>query len=36
MSAPNWMENAKRVLTLLGRLVALAGQVFTLYDKFFK
>lgn len=36
MSAPNWMDQAKRLLLLLGRLVALVAQVLTLYDRFFK
>jgi hypothetical protein len=36
MNAPNWMEQAKRLLVLLGSLVALVGQVLSLYDKFFK
>jgi hypothetical protein len=34
MNAPNWMEQAKRLLILLGRLVTLVGQVFSLYSKF--
>ncbi len=33
---PNWMEKAKRLLGLLGKLVVLIGQVVTLYEKFFK
>jgi hypothetical protein len=36
MNAPNWMEQAKRLLVLLGKLVSLVGQVITLYDKFIK
>jgi hypothetical protein len=36
MNATNWMEQAKRLLVLLGRFVTLAGQVLSLYDKFHK
>lgn len=34
MREPNWMEKTKRLLILLGRVVALVGQIMTLYSKF--
>jgi len=36
MNTPNWMEKSKQLLVLLGRLVTLAAQVFSLYAKFHK
>ncbi len=36
MHTPNWIEKSNRLLVLLGHLVALAGQVLSLYFQFRK
>ena len=36
MTRPTWMDRATRVIVFLGQLVALAGQIATLFDRLHK
>ena len=33
MTRPAWMDRANRVIVVLGKLVSLAGQIITLFDR---
>ena len=33
MTRPAWMDRANRVIVVLGKLVSLAGQILTLFDR---